>query len=270
MPGLKKILIRTALVFAVLILIVFTSLYFFQEKMIFFPTKLEANHTFKFSGNYEEVFITTNDKIKLNALLFKADSSKGVIVFLHGNGGCLESVGTVADKYTAMGYDLFLLDYRGYGKSEGEIFSEEQFYSDVQESYNYVKTRYPENKIVILGYSIGTGSAAMLASTNNPKLLILQAPYYSLVDMSQQRYPFAPEFLLKYRFETCEFVKKCKAPILIFHGNHDTVIDYTTSLELQKLFKSGDTLITLDGRGHGGFTDSPVYLKELSNVLSKQ
>ncbi len=267
MLRLKKIFLRTALILAVLVFLVCTSLYFFQEKMIFFPTKLSSDHTFKFNGNYEEIFITTKDKTKLNALLFKADSAKGVIFYLHGNGGCLESVGAIADKYTAMNYDLFLLDYRGYGKSEGEIFSEEQFYSDIQESYDYVKSRYAENQIAILGYSIGTGPAAMLASTNNPKLLILQAPYYSLVDMSHQRHPFAPEFLLKYRFETCKFVKDCKAPIVIFHGDHDTVIAHSASLELQKLFKPGDKLIILVGRGHAGFIDNPVYLAELSNIL---
>ena len=268
MLRLKKILLRTALVFAVLIFLVCTSLYFFQEKMIFFPTKLEANHTFKFNGNFEEIFITTKDQTKLNALLFKADSSKGVIFYLHGNGGCLESVGAIADKYTSMNYDLFLLDYRGYGKSEGTIFSEEQFYSDVQESYDYVKSRYAENQIAILGYSIGTGPAAMLASVNNPKLLILQAPYYSLMDMSHQRYPFAPEFLLKYKFETCKFIKDCKAPIVIFHGNDDKVIDYHASLELKKLLKTDDKLIIMEGRGHGGFTESPVYLSKLSELLN--
>ncbi len=267
MARLKKIFLRLAIAFAILSILVCTSLYFFQEKMIFFPTKLNSDHSFKFSGNYEEVFITTKDKTKLNALLFKADSAKGVIFYLHGNGGCLESVGAIAKKYTDLNYDLFLLDYRGYGKSEGEIFSEQQFYSDVQESYDYVKTRYPEDKIVILGYSIGTGPAAMVASTNSPKLLILQAPYYSLVDMSHQRYPFAPEFLLKYRFETCAFVKNCKAPIVIFHGDHDNVIDHTASLELKKLCKPDDQLIILEGRGHGGFTDNPVYLEALGRLL---
>jgi uncharacterized protein len=109
----------------------------------------------------------------------------------------------------------------------------------------------------------------MLASTNNPKLLILQAPYYSLVEMSHQRYPFAPEFLLKYKFETCKFVKNCKAPIVIFHGDHDNVIDHSASLELKKLLKPEDKLIIFEGRGHGGFTENPLYLAELGHLLAE-
>lgn len=84
-----------------------------------------------------------------------------------------------------------MMDYRGYGKSEGSIKNEDELYSDVQEVYNYLKSFYNENKIIVLGYSIGTGPAAFLASKNHPKELILQAPYYSLPDAMHHLRPSA-------------------------------------------------------------------------------
>ena len=130
-----------------------------------------------------------------------------------------------------------------------------------------MKKRYKESKIVVLGYSIGTGPAAYLASTNHPSLLILQAPYYSLTDMMRHTYPVIPTFLLKYRFDTYQYIKECKMPIVIFHGNQDEVIYFNSSIKLKEFFKRTDTLITLNGQGHNGITDNPQYINEVSKIL---
>ncbi len=243
-------------------------LYFMQEKMIFFPVKLRADYKFNYTQKFEEISVLTSDKLKLSGLLFKADSAKGLIFYLHGNGGALDTWGNVAKPYTDLNYDIFILDYRGYGKSEGEISNEKQLYGDVQSAYDQLKKRYAENNIVIVGYSIGTGPASMLASKNAPKMLILQAPYFSLSDMMNKEYPFVPDFLLRYKFDNYAFVKKAKAPVLIFHGNADEVIYYGSSLKLQKYFKSSDRLITLQGQAHNGMNENADFLKELKRVLS--
>ena len=98
-------------------------------------------------------------------------------------------------------------------------------------------------------------------------MLILQAPYYSLTDMMRHTYPIIPTFILKYKFETYEYIKKCKMPILIFHGDQDEVIYYGYSLKLKEDFKKEDTLITLIGQGHNGMTENPVYKMEIQNIL---
>lgn len=164
---------------------------------------------------------------------FKADTSKGLIFYLHGNAGSLKSWGEIAKTYTSLHYDLFILDYRGYGKSEGTISSEAQLYKDVHVVYNNLKTKYDENKIIVLGYSIGTGPATELAAANHPKLLILQAPYYSMTDLMKHNYPIIPAFLLKYKFETNKNIRNCKMPIVIFHGDNDEVIYFQSSLKLK-------------------------------------
>jgi len=244
-------------------------LYFVQEKLIFFPEKLAATYKFKFDQGFEELYFKTADNIVLNGVLFKADSSMGLIFYLHGNAGSLASWGQIAKTYTDLHYDLFMLDYRGYGKSEGSIVNEKQFYEDVQLAYNTLKTKYGEKEIIVLGYSIGTGAATKLASINKPRLLILQAPYFSLTDLVKHNFKIVPSFLLKYKFETNIFLSACKMPVVIFHGDKDEVIYYGSSLKLKKLFKTNDTLITLNGEGHNGISDNPTYLTELQQELSR-
>lgn len=242
-------------------------LYFFQERLIFLPDKLSKDYTFRFDQPFEEINIKTKAGHLLNGLLFTCDSAKGLVFYLRGNAGALNRWGGVAKRYTSLHYDVFLLDYPGYGKSEGVITSQSQFFGAVQSAYDEMKKRYREDSIVVLGYSIGTGLAAHLAADNHPKLLLLQAPCYNLTDMMRHRYPIIPTFLLNYKFATNEYIKHCAMPVVIFHGNQDEVIYYGSSLKLKKEFKATDTLITLPGQGHNGITDNKDYTRALSKIL---
>ncbi|WP_205503725.1 alpha/beta hydrolase [Rufibacter psychrotolerans] len=244
-------------------------LYFLQEKLIFYPEKLPQDYRFGFRQAFEEIGVKTADNVLLHAVLFKAAQPKGVIFYLHGNAGSLASWGDVASIYTHLSYDVFMLDYRGYGKSEGQIKSQKQFFQDVQTAYDHLKTRYPENQIVVLGYSIGTGPAAWLASQNQPRLLLLQAPYYSLPDLMKRYFPWVPAFLLKYRFETHAYLPQCSMPVAIFHGDQDEIIDYRSSVRLKGLLKATDRFITLRGQSHNGMSTHPQYLAALQQILAR-
>jgi pimeloyl-ACP methyl ester carboxylesterase len=257
-------MLKLLLIFYVLICV---GLYFFQEKLLFFPDRLHKTYKYSFARPFEELFIKTKGGNLLNALLFKTDSAKGLVFYLHGNAGSLNNWGDVARRYTALDYDVFMLDYPGFGKSEGAIKSETQLFDAIQSAYDKVKEQYHEDSIVVLGYSIGTGPAAHLAATNHPGLLILQAPYYSLTDMMRHTYPIIPTFLLKYKFRTNEYLKNCKMPVVIFHGDQDEIIYYGSSLKLKEEIKTGDTLITLKGQGHNGMTENPEYLAAIQTVL---
>jgi alpha-beta hydrolase superfamily lysophospholipase len=252
----------------VVILVVHGVLFFFQEKFIFFPQRLSKNYQFSFDHEFEEINLKSYDGAVLNGLLFKSDNSKGLIFYLHGNGGSLMSWGEVASTYTNLGFDIFMLDYRGYGKSEGTINNEEQLSKDVQIVYDELKKSYAEDKIIVLGYSLGTGLATKLASSNSPSLLILQAPFFSLTKMMNARtYYIVPSFILKYKFETNKYLRKCKMPIVIFHGTNDEVISYESSVMLKELFKPSDMLITLHNQGHSNMTDSNEYKAELRKIF---
>jgi len=136
-----KIFIKIFLTVLALYAIVCVLLFFNQEKLIFYPTKLDPHFQFAFAGKFEEINIKTPDNKILNGVLFKADSTKGLIFYLHGNAGALDTWGDVTKTYTDMHYDVFMLDYRGYGKSEGQISSEHQFLDDVQLAYDHVNKK---------------------------------------------------------------------------------------------------------------------------------
>lgn len=264
---MKKLAIKFFKITLIIYIVICGLLYFFQEKIIFLPQKLNKNYKFQFNQNFEERNYKTSDNKLLNGLLFKAENSKGLIFYLHGNAGNLSSWGFVAKTYTDLHYDVFILDYRGYGKSEGKIKNQNQLFDDVQLVYNEVKKEYEENKIVVLGYSIGSGMASKLGSDNSPKLLILQAPYYSLTDLMNHTIPFIPSFILKYKLENNKYIKECKMPVILFHGKEDTIIYYESSVKLKKQCKNIQKLITLEGLGHNGMTDDPNYKIEIEKIL---
>jgi alpha-beta hydrolase superfamily lysophospholipase len=235
---------------------------------MFFPEKLNKQYHFQFSEPFEELHFKTKDNILINGLLFKAKHSKGLIFYLHGNAGSLASWGGVASTYTHLGYDVLMLDYRGFGKSEGRIQNLNQLFDDIQRAYREMTQKYAENQIIVLGYSMGSGLAAKIASANHPKMLILQTPYYNFKDLTKRVMPYIPTFILKYPIMTNEYIQLCKMPIVIFHGKEDEVIYYGSSLKLKTHLKPTDSLITLENQGHNNISEHPVYKSELKKILS--
>lgn len=252
---------------ATLYVLLCVGLFFKQESLLFFPAKLPATYRFRFPGAFEERWTTAPDGTRLHGLLFKAPNAQGLIFYLHGNGGALDSWGAAAGAYTALHYDVFMLDYRGYGKSAGSITSQAQLLDDVQAAYQQLMAEYPESRTVVLGYSVGTGPATWLAARHHPKLLILQAPYYSMQDLAARNYPFVPGFLVRYPLPTYAFIRRVSAPVVLFHGDRDEVIYPGSSVRLKALLKPTDKLIVLPGAGHNGMTDNPQYRRELAKLL---
>ena len=229
--------------------------------------KLPKDYKFEFNQDFEELNIPSFDNKMLNGLLFKTQNPKGLVFYLHGNAGSLDTWGSVAKNYTNLGYDIFILDYRGFGKSEGKIKNQDQVYQDLTFAYNKLITKYDRNKVVIIGYSIGTGLATYLASIENPKKLILQAPYYNFIEFSSGRARFVPDFLKKFKFETDKYIVKVKSPIYIFHGNKDQIISYDNSIRLKKLLKPTDKVFILEDQDHLGMNENVDFQEKLKMIL---
>lgn len=264
---MKKFFIIVLAIVVLMTIIVSGLFYFFQEKVIFYPDKLPQDYKFKFRSNFREINIKTLDNKNLNGLLFKAEEPNGLIFYLHGNAGALDSWGDIARVYTAMGYDIFMIDYRGFGKSTGSIKSEKQMHDDIQLAYNEMKKLYDENSIIVMGFSIGTGMASRLAAHNNPRMLILQAPYYSMTDLIQKIAPYTAPFLIRYKLENYKYVQQCTIPVIIFHGDEDEVIGVDSSERLKEYLKPSDRLTILKGTNHNGITMNEHYQGELKELL---
>ncbi|TRZ41991.1 alpha/beta hydrolase [Robertkochia solimangrovi] len=270
---IRKIILTVLISGFIIYMISGGLIYFNQEKLIFHTNVLAANHNFDFRENFEEINIPTADGNTLNTLLFKCNNPKGVVFYLHGNAGNLQGWGVNARKFLEHDHDVFMLDYRGFGKSTGSIESEEQFLKDVQLVYDTLRSRYEENKITVLGYSIGTAPAAKISADNHPKRLILNAPYYSLNDLiaHNPNFGFTSIFpislLLKYELPNYRFLADCKVPITIFHGKDDKLIYYGSSQKLSEFFKPGDTLIGLEHTDHNNITQNPIYQRMLFAIL---
>ncbi|MCX7999334.1 MAG: lysophospholipase, partial [Leptospiraceae bacterium] len=174
------------------------------------------------------------DKIKINALYFPSRQSKGIIFYFHGNAESLRNWGYIASDFLLLDWDLFIIDYRGFGKSTGEPY-EDKLYSDAFEIYDYLKTRFPSKEILPYGRSIGTAIAAKLALEKKTQRLILETPYTSLPELARIYFPFIPSFILSYRLNTFDYVKNYLGRVLVLHGSHDEIIPVEMGREFQNL-----------------------------------
>ncbi|MCV2483826.1 alpha/beta fold hydrolase [Flavobacterium sp. SH_e] len=253
--------------FIVLYVLIISYVYFNQIGLVFHSSKLPKDFKFDYKQKFEEVNITSFDGSILNGLLFKAENSKGLVFYLHGNAGTLETWGKIAKIYTSLGYDIFILDYRSFGKSEGEIENEEQLSKDISIVYKKVAEKYSQNKIIIAGYSIGSGFATKLALENNPRALILQAPYFNFLELSSSRVPFFPDFMKKFSLETNLYLPKIKSPIYIFHGTKDQLIPIDNSIRLKKLLNSNAYFYPLKNQEHIGVNENEDFQEQLKRIL---
>ena len=263
MAKLKKQYIYILLFLPILF---WSSIYFFQEKLLFKPTPLAANYNFSFDQPFQELEFPFGENQKLHGLLFPSNEKKGVILSLHGNSGRLNEIGHSAGVYTELGYDILYLNYRGFGKSDGKIGSEKQLLEDAQIVYDFLKTKYGEAKITILGISIGTGIGSFLASQNSPRQLLLVAPYSNFKALQKEKIKFVPSFIFKYGLNTNTFLENVKCPITIFHGKKDKPIPFHHSEILKKKHEKIN-LIAFENYGHVDFLKEVIFKNEIEKLL---
>ena len=268
----KKIgrrLVRVLVFILVLIIAVYIFLYVKQEHFFFNPKTLAKNYVYSFDQPFEEINIPVEEDVHLNALLFTTDSiSKGVILYFHGNAGAIHEWGERAYLYTENNFDVLFVDYRGYGKSDSFYEEESELYNDAQKVYDYVRTRYEEKDIIVLGFSLGTGFASYTAAKNNPKLLILEAPYYAWNEFIASIAPI-PQVLINYEIPSYKFLVEVNCPIRVFHGTKDFLIEPEHSKRLKNLYPNKIERTLIQGAGHNGIYITKQYYDELKELLER-
>jgi len=188
------------------------------------------------------------------------------VFYLHGNAGNLDSWFVNADFWRRANVDLFMLDYRGYGKSSGRITSQAQLEADVRAAWAAVAPRYAGKAVVLFGRSLGTGLAAGLAAELQPALTVLVSPYVSLRTLAAEHYPWVPSALMRYPLATDALLPRVKSPLLLIHGEHDALIPPSHSDRLATLAPQARVL-KVPGAGHNDLQASAVYLDGLRAAL---
>lgn len=243
-------------------------LYFLQDYFLFKPEKLTADFQFHYDNQEtEEYNIETRDGAVINGLRFKAKDPKGVVFYLKGNSKSIKGWGKFAVDFTRHGYDVIMVDYRGFGKSTGRR-TQKAVKRDMQLIYNKIKDKVAEKYIILYGRSLGSGFATKLASMNDPRMLILDAPYYSLSKVAKKYIPFMPlSLLIKFPMPTYKWMKYVKCPIHIIHGTDDKLIPYKTSVKLSRIQPKTTTLHTVIGGGHKNLNTFESYHQMLSDIV---
>lgn len=245
-------------------------LYFFQEKFLFQAKKLPMDHKYDFPGPYNEINLPVNNKKTIGIVQFTVPDTacKGVVLYYHGNKKNIERYASYAPYFTKNNYEVWMMDYPGYGKSTGER-SEKILYEDALQLYKMARARFSEDSIIIYGKSLGTGIASQLASIRNCKRLILETPYFDCPSVIRQYLPFYPvQWLMNYQFPIHEYLLTVSAPVTIFQGTKDRIITYSNSRKLLPYMKKEDDFITIKGGSHNDIFEFQEARQKLDSLLS--
>ncbi len=252
----------------VLYLLLWVVVYVGQTSIVFQPEYLPDDYEFEFDTDFKEGYIETSDKIPLNYLHFKSkEKRKGLILYFHGNSLNLDFWGNAHEDFTKRGYDVFMMDYRGYGKSEGEV-SEIKTYEDARMVYDHLMQEYKSEETIIYGRSLGTGVASKLASQVPAKHLFLETPYNSIPSlfMDQVMILWLP-FDLQYEFANNKNIPKVPYPVTIVHGTEDMVVPYRNATRLQDILNTKDEFITIEDGEHKNLSAFPLFQQTLDRIL---
>ena len=247
------------------------GLYFLQNFFLFHPVKLPHNYQYIFDVPFQEISIPFNKTDTINLVKFLSIKSvtKGAVIYFHGNKGNINRFAKFADNFTRQGYEVWMPDYPGYGKSAGAR-SEEILYQQAALIYSLVAAKFSKDNIVIYGKSLGSGIAAYIASVKDCKQLILETPYYSIPDLFTYYAPIYPSKLMsQYSLPTYQYLQKVKVPIIVFHGTNDGIIPYSCAFKLQPILKSTDQFITIKNGSHNNLNDFLVFHQKLDSLLKQ-
>lgn len=204
--------------------------YLNQRSLMYVPYQIFPNPALIGVGDMQEISVVTKDQIKLRALYrAPALSDKPVIVQFHGNGGSIAIRGDRARYYIDHGFGYMLAEYRGYAGNPGKP-SERGLYEDARAYIQWLMKDQglAQNRIVLYGESLGTGIAAQMAlEFPNIRALVLEAPYTSMQSLAQSHMFWLPAYwLVKDRYSNIDKVGQIKAPILVLHGQKDSVVPF--------------------------------------------
>jgi pimeloyl-ACP methyl ester carboxylesterase len=236
-----------------------------QERLIFVPIRLPPDHRFAFGDDVHEVHLDVPGA-RLHALHLRQARPRGLVFFLHGNAGNLDGWFAEVEFYRRHNFDLFMLDYRGYGKSGGRIASQAELEADVRAAWARIGPAYAGTMRVIAGQSLGSALAAGLAAEVQPELTLLISPYESMRALAAQHYRWVPTALLRYPLDTAAALARVRTPVLLVHGERDDLIAPAHAERLARTAPKAD-LVIVRGAGHNDLPAFAPYYQAIAARL---
>ncbi|MBW6478174.1 MAG: alpha/beta hydrolase [Bacteroidales bacterium] len=260
-------MLTVIIILGIIYIIIVAFFYLFQSNFIFFPQPLTGTvHTGEFT---EEVRITTDDDKVLHGWLCKSktDGPQKLIIYFGGNAEEVSHMIPAASMFEDWAF--LLINYPGYGKSEGRP-GQKSFYKAALEIYDYAVARddvYAEN-IVVMGRSIGSGSAVFLAHERDVKAVVLISPFESIRAVARSSMPFLPvNLILRHKFLSKKFASEINSPMIAFYGTADQIIPPSHTQKLAAFWKGPSRLVELQGYGHNDIFESKQMWEEINGFL---
>lgn len=242
-----------------------------ETKGIYFPFK-EIQFTPKnIDIPFEDVYLKTKDGYKINGWFMPCKEARRTILFFHGNAGNIEHRLDKIKMLRDTGLNIFIIDYRGYGLSQGDP-SEEGLYLDAEASYDYLinERKIDSYKIIVYGESLGCAVSVKLASEREVGALILEGAFSSAKDMAKKYYPFLPLFVFADRYNSWSRIRDINAPKLFIHSKEDEIVPINLAEKLYNAAECPKYFTELGGGHNTAFLDSsPDYINSIKEFIKK-
>ncbi len=267
---LKPILMKV--LFTAVVCLIGFVLYvrFLERSTVFLPSKEILANPRSMDLDYEDVFFRTRDNVPLHGWLVKSPGAVSTLIFLHGNAG---NVGDRLGKLLILhkiGVNVFLIDYRGYGLSQGRP-TERGMYLDAIAAYDYLKTRkdLKDTRLIAYGVSLGGAAAVDLALKRPVDALIVDSTFTSAADMAKKILPVVPSVLLSVKLDNAAKISRVEVPKLFIHSEDDEVVPYDYGKQLYSLARPPKSFLKISGTHNDGLVSSGrVFVDGIWNFLS--
>ena len=248
------------------------GLFLFQSSLVYFPSRSLYATPATAGLKFEDVWLTTSDNVRIHGWFISQPEPRGTLLFFHGNAGNIGDRIESLSIFHSLGLNTLIIDYHGYGQSEGSP-GEQETYLDARAAWNYLVNdrRIPAAKIILFGRSLGGGVAAWLAGQVTPAGLILESSFTSVPDLASKIYPLFPvRWLARIRYDSKSVIAAVRCPVLIIHSTSDEIVPFVHGQALLEAAPAPKSFVQLVGGHNDGFLRSGEhYTNGLDTFLKR-